>query len=539
MPFFVKQNIIQITNKYIMKIKFVCKETPEAILKYNIENQYKIEVGLVAKKIWLNPKQMQILTAKQKAILALMGRGSGKSETMKMGMYQRSKLLPRGSFFVTANTFRQLLGFSLKGFEETMGRFGLKKDRDYHFFKPPKPNWERPISAPEIWELCIPFRNGSYYQLMSADRADTRRGGSFDGGEMDEVGFHKSTLYEDVILPSLRGFTRHIFGNHYLYRQVRMFTSMPRTAVGKWIFKLIEDPYKLEMAEKGYAEDFGFIEGTAYDNIEVWGADGIERLKKSMTHLKFLVEVMNHRNVRVEKGFYPMFDPMLHVRQFEQEWGFDRESGHMEKQYRDIDIDAAIDASFDFGGWFTCATVSQYDPSQHVERFFSEHFRYGGDMLREVVHELCEKYEKMNHRRKFAYIYGEPRGWDPRTDAPPVYDNVVSYFREKGWDCLVVVQKGLSTAQHTYRYEKINEFFKGTNPMLPTVEVNADCERLAFVLQQTEIKPDGSKNKDGERDRELDQADQPHLGDTVDYKLMQRWVEGTPMTHRANSSGGS
>jgi hypothetical protein len=520
------------------KIQFTSRLKPFQVKKWNEDKAYEISLGLKPKLIWVNKKQMKMLNAFQKTQGYLMGRGGGKSKGMHYSMAQKIIKLPRGSFFLAAPSFEQLLSMSLKGLEDSWKAFGWEKDVDYHFFKPPLEGWEVPHSAPESWKNCIVHRNGSYIQLLSDNRRDTRRGGSFDGGDIDEAAWCQKSFFEDVIIPSMRGNIEH-FKNNPLWQTIRIFTSMPRSTEGLWIFDMIEDKYKDECLVRGEGNtiDFFFLEGNAFDNIDIWGEDGIRRLKATMSHLKYQIEVLNMRIKKAERGFYPRFNEERHVKRFPIENMIDK-NGRVFKGLKWLKRNEPIDLSFDFGGWFTCCIAEQYFERENVDRTYREFFKDGDDGLKPVVQDFCKFFDDQGQRVKHVNVYGEPRGHNNQSDGPTLYKKIEQYLLEFGWTCDILVEEGSKTDEHELRHEDINMMLSEEDDLLPRIEIDEDgCPNLITTLQTTEINPDFKKNKSKEKDREFPQQLAPHLTDAFDYKKVQKFQIDTQEVGRASTAG--
>ena len=442
-------------------------------------------------------------------------------------MAQRVSKLPRGKFFLAGATFSQILTKTLPGLLQSWEDLGWARDVDFVLWRRPAKGWILPFSPPEKFSNVISFKNGGCIELLSLDRPDLSRGGSYDGGDIDEAALLNQEDWMQIILPSVRGNVQHFFS--WLHQNVCMYSSVPRKPSGYWLLEY-------EQKSVDFPDEYFWLEGNAYDNIEILTEKGIERMRREMKHLEFEMEVMNRRIQRAERAFYSKFDPSRHTKVFHYDYTFN-DVGHVVKGYKDLNKNAPIDVSFDFGGWFTCCTVSQYDPKAHVERFYKEFFRDGEDMLRPIISELCHHFEANGQKTKVAKVYGEPRGWDPRSDAPRSYENVQKYFSDCGWGTDIKVKRGEKTDDHAFRFEFINDFFS-EDKSKPRIEINEDgCPNLTIVLQTTAIKADSTKDKSKETDRKYPQRLAPHLSDTFDYKLCQKYMILENSMRRASSAG--
>jgi hypothetical protein len=304
---------------------------------------------------------------------------------------------------------------------------------------------------------------------------------------------------------------------------------------------LIEEKYKDEVAEKGEGntKDFYWLEGNAYDNILIWGEEGIRRLKGTMSYLKFQIEVLNVRIKQAEKGFYPRFSEDRHVKNFPRESMINPKSGAIYTGLKWLKRDEPVDASFDFGGWFTCCLSEQYFERENIDRTFKEFHRDGADMLQPVVQDFCKFFDKQGQRCKVAHVYGEPRGHDPRSDGGTLYSKIKKYFEDNGWACEIMVVEGSQADEHAVRYEDMNELLDETNEQYPRWEIDEEgCPDLIVCLQTTEVRHDFRKNKDKERDRNFPQRFAPHLTDAADYRRMQRFFSTSNFdSYRPNAAG--
>lgn len=498
-----------------------------------------IEMGLAPKLVWVNKKQEIMLNARQKTQVGLMGRGSGKSWLMQFSMAQKLLLLPRGGFFLAGPTMEQLTSMCLKGLKEAWAILGWEEEEDYVMFKEPPSDWQTPYAAPLSYKNCIAHRSGGYFQLLSDNRRDTRRGGSYDGGDIDEWAFIKKSFFEDVIMPSMRGNIEH-FRDNPMWQVIRGFTSMPRDAEGQHIFEL-EDKYKDEVTVKGEGNttDFLWLEGNAYDNIEIWGEDGIRRLQGTMSHLKFQIEVLNMRIRKAEKGFYPRFSEERHVKQFPWEKLINPKTGEIYSGLKWLKRDEPVDLTWDFSGWFVCCLVDQFFEKENVDRTFKEFGREGDDMMKPVVEDVVKWLDKQGQRCRILHIYGEPRGHDRRADGPSLYTKMKGYFAKLDYVAEIMVAEGSQSDEHALRYEDINEMFAETDESLVRSEIDEEgCPYLITTLQTTAVLHNYKKDKAKERDRDFNQFLAPHLTDSFDYKKEQKFLLTAGYeSYRPNAAG--
>lgn len=470
-----------------------------------------------SKQIYWNKKQLQFINAKQPIKVIIGGRGSGKSTTPAATTYLRIKHLPRSKSFFAATTYNQILTKTLPAIEMKWHEMGLKEWQSYddpgHYVvgrRPPK-EWARPYQPPKNYKNVISFWNGTCFELISLDRPDLGRGGSYDGGEIDEAALLKHEAYTRVLVPSIRG-NRHKF-SHWLHHQISMYTTIPWKASGYWI---------LDYEEKAQADPdkYFFMEMNAYDNIDVLGKAGIQRMKDEMPYLEFQIEVMNKRVRSVETPYYPSFNTERHCYQPRYTYA-EGERGITSEGMADVDPDGLIDLSCDFGGWFSCATAWQANEKENVERCLREFFVKEREKVNDLVDKVCRHFD--GHEHKFIRLWGEPHGHDRNAqDDRTIYQQMRDRFHQNGWECEIRAP-AKRASNHIARKNVMTELFSEQDARLPRARFNEEaCKNTCIAIQITETDPKGRKDKSKEKDRKFPQEHAPHLTDTVDNYIEQK-----------------
>ena len=478
---------------------------------------------------YLNAKQMIVAKATQETRVVVAGRGFGKTEgCIGVSLVQKLKDMPGSKGMLYSTTYKQLLQSTVPALINFWRRCGywehLGSSRPGHFVigkRPPK-QWAECDQPPRDYGNIITFWNGFTIVLISLDRADLARGGSYQWMEGDEIALVPKKKLDDILITSIRG-SRHKFGKCRGYRQKSLYTSMPRKVTGQYVL----DYEKL--ASKSPDEVF-YMEATSYDNVDVLGADTIESWRKSMGPMSFNIEVLNKRYIKAQKGaFYHKFSEIQHCYLPKHLYVRGGPLGTRVAGTADRDIYKAIDASFDFGGWFNCATVYQREGLNECMR--SQHHVYDNSSIDELIDKMC--IDMGDQALKHVNVYGDPRGHDARAEGITLYERIQRRLHSNGWSCTIVVQP-IRTQQQSVRYEYINEILAETNPQLPRLRINDEtCKDVIVALNIAEVKPDFSKNKKNESEREYNQAHATHYTDTVDYFFVQKYMMATAL------SGGS
>lgn len=454
------------------------------------------------------------MAARQPTKFYLGGRGAGKSVAIEGKTSMRIKPLARGRGLFASTTYKQILDSTLPAIESKLKEKGFIEDVHYVVGKKPPMHFERPYATVRNFENCLSFWNGYNVTFMSGDRMDLRRGGSFDCADIDECALLKKEFITRVIFPSIRG-NKNRF-SHWLHQQVCFYTSMPWKPAGYWIFEY-------EELAQTYPELYLFLMATIYDNIDVLGEKGVERLKQTMTHLEFQVECMNMRIRKVEGGFYYKFDEEIHTYTPEYQYDDHGERGITYMGNADYKPNELIDASFDFGGWFSGCVLFQAKESRTgvIEQAIDSFHVKDDEKINELVDKVCIAYQ--DHKFKYIRLWGEPRGTDKNElSVKNIYQKIKERFEKHGWQAEIKVTPHQSKA-HSIRFKFMNDILAEEDPNLPKFRFNADtCKDVIIAVMTTETNNKFEKIKAKEKDRNFPQEHATHFPDMIDYYAIQK-----------------
>ncbi|MBL7780699.1 MAG: terminase family protein [Saprospiraceae bacterium] len=470
--------------------------------------------------IYWNSKQLKFLQATQKRKMFLGGRGAGKTTVEGGEQYIFATQMPRSKGFLSSTTYNQLLTKTLPSLMSKWRQMGMEKYEDYVVGTRPPKSWERSIEEPEKYENIISFSNGRRIELLSMDRPDLARGGSFTDGAVDEAALVPLEHVTRVLLPSIR-LGRFDFGDHPRWGSFRGYTSIPWKPSGYWTMDY-------EEKAKAFPDKYAFIEANAYDNVLVLGEEYIQMLQDELPYLEFLVEVMNQRIRKVRDAFYHKFDADKHSYTVRYLYGLG-ESGIITNGIADPHYDrtGALDFSFDFSGWFNCAIAFQdgWDTTGGVKRLveYGLHqffVKQEDGKVGELVDKICEHYK--DHKNKVARLWGEPRGHDPKPDTPEtLFQQIQKRFVRNGWRVEIRVKPGQVKA-HKERNFYMNDLL-AENTTLPALRLNDQtCKDAIIAMQVTSVKADYQKDKSLESKRDFPQEQATHFTDLIDYYFMQK-----------------
>lgn len=467
-------------------------------------------------EFYINKKQEEFLKGNQRIKVSVWGRGAGKSSLIgirnRIGMSE----LPRAKIFFSSSTYAQILTKTMPAIEAMWQTFGLKEyvsaeDKGHYVIgkKPPK-EFIQPYSPPRKYQNVITFFNGFTIEFLSMDRPDLARGGSYDGGDIDEAALVHREHFAKVLLPSVRGNSHHF--NSPMHQQVCLYTSMPWKSSGSWILdyeaKALSDP-----------DTYFYLEATAEDNLKVLGKDYIEILRKEMSPLEFAVEVMNQRMNRTEGQFYHEFNDQVHCYQPAYIYAEGERGIALEGIQGDYNPEQIIELSMDFSGWFNGMLCIQ--PEKNEDKIFDLFFVKDDKKINHMIDEFCHIY--IGHRLKIVRVWGEPRGHDRQPNSGSLFEQVKAKFSEHGWACEIKA-KPIRTTAHAVRHYFMNELLEEKNRRLPKMRINQDkCKELIIAIQMTAVKPDFTKDKSKEKDRNFPQEHAPHFTDMLDYYFFEKY----------------
>ncbi len=469
-----------------------------------------------SKRIYLNKKQQIFLQAIQATIAWMGGRGTGKSSIEGFCQYDCFVNMPRAKTFFSSSTFAQMLTKTLPAVIKIWEAHGLKEhipgqqNGHYVIGRRPPSNWETCRQPPKKYMNVITFFNGYTIELLSMDRPDLARGGSYDGGGLDEAYNVKEQDYSRILLPSIRG-NEGRYKTHR-HQQLRLYFSVPWMGKGDWL-------YKLEEKAKSNPDEVFWMESRTEDNIAVIGEKAFRRMKDSMNYLDYLVECENQRFTKSIDPYYYSFDDTHHT--YRPQYLYkETERGIAVEGIKSIKKNGPIDICFDFGGYFNCLTVwEELLNMVYMTNSFSTD-ALNNENVDKLVRKFCVAYA--DNKTKHVNIYGEYHGKDERAEGESLYDRVIRIFNSLGWSCDLCVTEPAGDTMT--RREIINEFYAETNPDLPKVRFNVDTCRDPIISHNlAKTKHDGRKSKLDEKNRSANQAHATHFTDNADYYLLQKF----------------
>lgn len=453
------------------------------------------------KPVYFHSKQIEFAQAPQRVKCAVAPRGWGKSTLIALIIYDWMRLMPRGKVFLASTTYDQIENAILPVMREKWAEFGLKEDLHYVVGKKPPSRWHKPYKPPKKYDRVITFFNGFTIALLSAERMNARRGGSYDAGVVDEAAFVKFAAFRSVFSASIRGnlgrFPKSV------HRSLIILTSRPRNHEQRWVYIF------RELAKKK-PESVLYMEGGGYDNIAALGKEWYDEQRDNMGEMEYLIEVLNQDVEELPNGFYNKYRSHTH----EYTPTYD-----VRGKMTDIDRNALLEVSLDYGGWFSCFTVYQEHYELNQERL-KRRYWIKTENIEQLVDDFCKDNEA--HEFKYVRLWGEPRMWD-KTAKGKIATIVVNRFEVKGWSCDIMTPAGYKTELHKEQYQFMLKVLEHKDDSLPALLINKDaCPDVISAIKMSDVLPDMGLDKSPEKKRDFPQEHATHQPQTINYYFIQK-----------------
>lgn len=493
------------------------------------------------KQIIYNPAQMVAILAPQIVKMLIWGRGTGKSTVLAYFMAMMVKYMPRATFILVGNTYSQILSNTLKSTKAGLEILGFYENIDYVVGTRAgkKMGFKLPFETPDKWENMIHWSNGTVFQLVSLDNANSGRGINSSGFISDETALQD----EDKLAISVKNTNRSIpkeviwKNNPFLFSETYV-TSMPITKKGNWVLKY-EDLCRQDPKKYFYQK------ATAKSNQENLRPDYFEYMKQSYSNeLIYNAEMLNIQPKEITDGFYPQLNPDIH-------YYTDRDNAYLEtipltdlddrhfdcRQDRDLVRTSPLIVTMDFGASINCLTVSQLQGE--VYRVVNCFFVKTPKILDAVILEKFLPYYTHYPTKTIKYYYDRTGNSKVANSKETFAQQAANLFRSGGWKVhMMTVGKN---PDYMPKFRLINVMLKDDGRKgLPRIRINEEnCKDLIVSMEHAEIldTPGGlKKDKRSETRKTVEQEHATHFSDTFDYPLFALFWETFVMSSRSSDS---
>lgn len=531
------------------------------------------------------PQQLISLVDAQTTVVVA-GRGGGK--TTNILAYKSFNLvhsMPGATINIYGETYQNMLLVTLKELFHGWTRLGFLQDVHYVVGKLPPKTWPKPYRAPLKPQYTIFTYTGAIFQILSQDVFNN--GGSAQAMIADEARRLKKDDFDQVFL-AMRDDT-HFKGNPN-YLSLTLTTDQPVSPHEQWIFdyeermdneqidlivdyQLVQNKLIQELYAKGTTESRKkkylrplinkyqailnnlrkgstfFHEFSTLDNLYGVGVEYIDNLYKTLEWPVFEISVLNKRNKRPPKLFYPNFNAEKHTdnnvdyADYEDfDFTYKKSITRSCRQDGDTDKRQELIISLDVGGHINVGLTGQLH--NHIElyghgkgyydvlRFLKGMYVVPDLLISDLGEMWCKYYEPMLVR-DVEFIFDKTDTADLPTGSAA--DQFMEVLRDKGWN--VIENYVGDVAKPHARFNFINKLLSEKYDDTPRIRLNnINCEDCIIAIEKTELRIGKSgyeKEKKYERDPiRYKQHRVTHFPDAFDKMVYHKLIDHSPTTRQ-------
>ena len=462
--------------------------------------------------------QVAVRLAPQPVKVVEAGRGSGKSTVIADEMIDMVFDMPRSTSFLQGATFKQILTRTLPSTIESLRSLGYIKDVHYKVcMKPPK-SWlkNEAYEPPLDYSSAITFINGSVFLLLSQDT--NSRGLNTVGGIADEFALLDPAKFQAETLATVRG-QKARFEKCRRYRNQTYTSSIPRTQVGKFMYKF-EEEARLNPNKVAY------IRASSHINQANLPAGWFEDQKRLLTKYEYDIEINNIRPKALSGGFYPLFNERMHTyTAFNNDYLaalLSNDGTYNAQSFIDLDCrqdddhnpSLGLDIALDYGG-FNCIVTAQ--DQGNVCRFLSGLSVESPQVTEDLVNKWADYYQ-YNYTKEVTYWYDQTAVGHYGMSRLTYEEIVIETLEKRGWT--VYTEYYGKAPDHVDKHNFWNIAMRNNEPTLPTFLWNRDNARFVVESINNAASKDGAKGiekvKTDERNKSIDQRYTTHFSDACD-----------------------
>lgn len=518
------------------------------------------------RQMHFNRPQIRSMMVEAHEEYAVWGRGTGKSERRIAPRTKRNvEVMPRSHGCFVGATYIQLLERTLPPVVAGWEAMGWKKDRDFWIRKMPPKNLgiPDPIVGPLTPEHCIYFRNGAVASLVSQDRPGSANGKTVHWIAGDEAKFLDKKALDNELLMTNRGHDQY-FGGIPEFHSMLFCTDMPTWKEAMWILdqeqrmkperiaailalqmqifeqwqKYLVNVGRKKAAAHNKIQEYKkqwdllrrntvyFSEASTWENVEGFGRKAILDMKKKLPAFIYRTAILNLRPFLTQEAFYPDLSQRntydAYNYSFIDKTGFGNSTADDSRKDGDVDPEMPLHAALDYGAHINTMAIGQYSGSGFnvVKGLDVIHPYRMSDLSKSFL-----QYYK-HHKAKVLYFYYDHTALSNNAVSSLSYaDEWIKLISAGGWKVRKIYVGATPFAN--VRYEMWGKLLRNEHPGLRSVKFNRNnCEFILESMRQAKIKKgtgsaseDFKKDKDDERNIELDQRKTTHYSDAVDTLL--------------------
>lgn len=478
------------------------------------------QVERAHRKIQLNEFQAYAMLSRSKYLVAVAGRGAGKT-TCRGERWSRLLMeMPRSTGLLIFPSYQAGLTRIIPSLKHGLEMFGLYENLHYFIGKQPPRAWRRywgtAYESPNRWDRYVTFWNGTGAHMISHELPTDGKGLNTDWVDADEAALLDPAKIQENTDPTVRGTKASDFEGSRLFCSRFYTTSMPLTPKGRWVLE-----YQ-NLAESNPAK-YNYLDFPTSVNLHNLASDYLQDAKENAIYeWMFLAEYMNQAPKFTKDGFYPLLDEDTHSYNA-YDYGYYHQEG-VEVDCRgdgDLVKDQPLTIGVDWGASINCLVVCQNLPFEF--RVLNSMFTLGD--LKEVQHDLFDKFHNYyrHHQgyNKTIYIWydnmgNNATGITKRTRAEQARDQL----RQLGWDVRLMTRGGRNP-EHEAKHNLWNLILSNRHPHLPRFRMNRfNCKDLWVSMFNAQAKPGSKgevkKNKSSEKSKAILRQHATDLSDAID-----------------------
>jgi hypothetical protein len=476
---------------------------------------------MISKKkfVELTIPQLVTVLSPQKNKYCEIGRGGGKSTIFGYHKRELVRQMPMASFALVGATYSQILSRTLPSAIEGLAMFNLFQDVDYTVGRSGKKmGFKMPFQPPNQWDNIIHFANGSIFQLVSLDNANSGRGLN----SYAELGDEAALLDPEKLFTNVKTTNRakkEIFKDCSLLGSEFYVSSTPIHKKGKWF----TDMEKVAIKNP---KEYAFIKASALSNPYL-NPEWFKKMKdQAVSEVLYNAEILNIRPKEIVDGFYGnLYGPKHYYTDYNNSYletiGVTARSEHFNSnQDNDVRHNEPLIMSVDFGV-FNCCVVSQKQDATYrvLKSFYVKSPKLLDDLF---IDQVIPYYRP--HQERIIYLYGGHDGNNRLPNDPRTYfEQIIDLLTKHSWTVILMTRGAAAT--HTDKYLLINAMLKEHHIRLPNIRINEhNNPDLIIALERTEAKEGITggivKEKKDERNKLFPQQHAPHLTDAFDIPIV-------------------
>ncbi len=476
-----------------------------------------------------NLPQLRSHVYKAPITIDVWSRATGKSFRHGSRISDIVKEMPRSKNGIEGRTFQQVLTKTLPGVVDALEQMGYYQDIHFVMNQRPPKKWDKCRQAPGDYTNTMAWYNGALFQIISQDRAGDARGLNLDSLTGDEaltldrtkletgsiaanrgpIDKYTSSYYNSIHLSTSKGFGSEFkwiteFGKYYedeygIYQQptldkitaleLRMIDSTDREEQEDYWQEIRK--LKKSLIWKPSSSGVYYNEADIFDNIQIIGWKYVRTMRKVMTDLMFMVEILNKSFDQVENGFYNLtedhFYEAINYSYLESlDYNIEKIKTETNDCRKDADLnpDLPIDIALDYGSYINCLVAGQtYDK---IDFYLNDFYVKRPELTRKVVDHFCDYY-RYHKTKEVNYIYNHTAIPSSGTTKANYFTEVCNAFTNRGWK--VRPNYIGQAAGHHERYLLSSMTLKGGDERFNAQKFNrSNCKHTILSMQQAPLK---------------------------------------------------